>query len=221
MLQLLFTLALYLLGIGVMGIAAFPGVRLLLAAWNSTASLDPLPRALLLSLSAGAAYFLYGLTLILVVGLLRFLLRLDLHEGEFPAISPEGARWALANALYLVITITFIDFILLTPIAPFFWRLMGAKVGRGVQINSKFCADLSLVEVGDQAVIGGHATVIGHSFERGKLILRRVRIGRRSIVGLNSVVLPGAEIGEGATVAAGAIVPKGTKVQPHTTYYGP
>lgn len=221
MLHLLFTLALYLLGIGVMGIAAFPGVLLLLAAWGGTASFDPLPRALLLSLSAAAAYFLYGLTLLLVVGFLRLLLRLNLREGEFPAVSPQGARWALANAFYLVVTITFIDFILLTPIAPFFWRLMGAKVGRGVQINSKFCADLSLMEVGDQAVIGGHATVIGHSFERGKLILRRVRIGRRSIVGLNSVVLPGAEIGEGATVAAGAIVPKDTQVQPHTTYYGP
>ncbi len=221
MLQLLFTLALYLLGVGVIGVAACPGVLLLLAAWERSATLALLPRSLALSLSGAAGYFLYGLTLLLVVGMLAYLLRLKLQAGEFSPISLEGARWALANALYLVVTVTFIDFILLTPFAPFFWRLMGAKVGRGVQINSKFCADLSLLEVGDQAVIGGHATVIGHSFERGRLILRRVRIGRRAIVGLNAVVLPGAEIGEGATVAAGAIVPKDTRVPPHTTYYGP
>ena len=73
--------------------------------------------------------------------------------------------------------------------------MMGAKLGKNVQINSKYCADFSLLEIDDKAVIGGHATVIGHSFERGRLILKKVRIGKRAIIGLNSVVLPGATIG--------------------------
>jgi hypothetical protein len=44
---------------------------------------------------------------------------------------------------------------------------MGANIGCNVQINSSYCADLSVLELGDGAVIGGHATVICHSFERG------------------------------------------------------
>ena len=220
MAQLAFALALYLLGIGILGLAAFPGVLFVWTVWKATATCATLLRLLWLCLSAASAYFVFGITLIGIVGALRILLRLNLRAGEFPMISPGAAKWAITNALVLVVTITFIDFILITPLAPFFWRLMGAQVGRNVQINSKFCADLSLMEIGDNAVIGGHATVICHSFERHRLILRRVKVGKGAIIGLNAVVFPGAEIGEGATVAAGAIVPKDAKVPPHTTYLG-
>ena len=97
----------------------------------------------------------------------------------------------------------------------------GGKLGLNVQINSKYCADLSLLEIGDNAVIGGHATVIAHSFEPRGLILQRVRIGRHAIVGLNAIVLPGVEVGERAVVGAGVFVPKGTKIQAGTVYLGP
>ncbi len=90
-----------------------------------------------------------------------------------------------------------------------------------MQINSKYCADLSLLEIGDNAVIGGHATVIAHSFEPRGLILQRVRIGHHAIVGLNAIVLPGVEVGERAVVGAGVFVPKGTKIQSGTVYLGP
>ncbi len=219
--QLLFTLLLYLLAVGVIGLAVFPAAALCYSVWAVTAG-SPVPARLLsLSLSAAAGYFLYGLCLILIVAALRILLGWRLKEGDYPVVSLGAAQWACVNALQLMVTVTFMDFILLTPFALLFYRLMGAKVGRNVQINSKYCADLSLLEIGDGAVIGGHATVIGHSFERGKLILRRVKIGRKAVGGLNAVILPGAEVGEGATVAAAAIVPKGTRVPPGTTYYGP
>ena len=93
-------------------------------------------------------------------------------------------------------------------------------MGRNVQINSSFCADLSLLEIGDGAVIGGHSTVICHSFERGKLILRPVKIGRKAVIGLNAVILPGAVIGERAIIAAGAVVPKDTVVKDGDVFYG-
>ncbi len=109
----------------------------------------------------------------------------------------------------------------MTPFAALFYRLMGAKLGLNVQINSKFCADLSLLEIGDNVVIGGHATIIAHSFESRGLILRRVQIGRGAIIGLNAIVLPGADIGERAVVGAGVCVPKDTKIAPGTVYLGP
>lgn len=97
---------------------------------------------------------------------------------------------------------------------------MGAKLGLNVQINSKFCADLSLLEIGEGSVIGGHATVIGHSFERRGLLLKKVRIGRHAVIGLNAVLLPGVEVGDRAIVAAGAVVPKGTRVAADSVYLG-
>ncbi len=218
--QLLFTLALYFLGVLIVGTAAFPGAVLWLWVWGKAAALSFSLRVLAVCFGFAAAYFLYGLSLIFVVGALRILFRLNLKEGSYPMVCAETARWALTNALYLLVTATFMDFILLTPWAALFFRLMGAKLGKNVQINSKFCADLPLLEIGDNSVIGGHATVIGHSFERDRLILKKVKIGRNVVIGLNSIVLPGAEIGDGALVAAAAIVPKGTSVPPGTTYFG-
>lgn len=218
--QVLFTFFMYSLGVLVMGLAAFPGAILIRHVWLSTIQADPIMRVLLLCFAGAGAYFLYGFTLIALVAIIRIVFRLTLQEGEYKIISWGAAKWALTNSLVLVVSVTFMDFILLTPVAPFFFRLMGAKVGRNVQINSKNCADLSLLEIGDGAVIGGHATVIGHSVERGRLILRKVRIGSNVVVGLNSVVLPGSELGRKSMLAAGAVLAKDAQVGDREIYFG-
>jgi hypothetical protein len=218
--QLLFILLLYALGILIMGLAIFPGILLCYHIWMQTPGYPAQLRILFLCIAIAAAYFIYGFSLILLVGLLRVVFRLKLKEAELPMVSAGTAKWVFTNAVYLVVVYTFMDFILLTPFAPLFYRIMGAEVGRNVQINSRYCADLSLLEIGDGAVIGGHATVICHSFERGKLILKKVKIGKKAVIGLNSVILPGAEIGEGAHIAAGAVLPKDTKVEPGSVYSG-
>ncbi|MFQ5681332.1 MAG: DapH/DapD/GlmU-related protein [Candidatus Omnitrophota bacterium] len=218
--QLLFTFALYCLGIAVIGLAIYPGALLCFFLWRNSLTFPVAARVLWLCLGIAAAYFVYGISLIFIVGAIRIIFRLSLREGEYPLRSRGMLRWAFVNSLVLVVSHTFMDFILLTPLVNLFYRMMGAKLGRNVQINSKFCADFSLLEIGDEAVIGGHATVIAHSFERNRLILKKVKIGRRAIIGLNSVVLPGADIGDGALIAAGAVLGKNTVVGPRDVYFG-
>lgn len=218
--QLLFTLFLYLLGVIIIGLSIFPGVMLCFTTWNAAVSLPFAARVLLFCLAVSAAYFIYGICLIAITGCLRIVFRLSLQEGEYSMTSPGAFKWAFINALILVVSHTFMDFILLTPFINLFYRLMGAKIGKNVQINSKYCADFSLLEIGDGAVIGGHSTVIGHSFERGRLILKKVKIGKRAIIGLNSVILPGCEIGDGALISAGAVLSKNTIVEPRAVYFG-
>jgi len=218
--QLLLAACLYIIGILVIGSAIFPGISLIYYTWIHTAVYFIILRVWLFCLSLALAYFVYGFSLIFILGVLRTALRLNLKEGEYRVASIGMMKWMFINALYIIVSITFMDFILLTPIAALFFRLMGAKVGKNVQINSKNCADLSLLEIGDNSVIGGHATVICHSFERGRLILRRVKIGKNVVIGLNSVVLAGAEIGDGAFITAGAVLGKNKQVEPHSVYVG-
>lgn len=214
------TLILYVLGVVVLGLAVFPGALWCHAIWRSTIDRLLWQRVLVACFAAVAAYFLYGFTLMAITGMLRIALRLKLREGEYPIVSVGAAKWALAIALKSPVSITFLNVILLTPFAALFYRLMGAKIGRNVQINSKSCADPSLLEIGDHSIIGGHATVIGHTFERGKLILKTVKIGKGVVVGLNAILLPGVEVGDGATIAAGAVVPKNTTIAAGSTYLG-
>jgi acetyltransferase-like isoleucine patch superfamily enzyme len=214
------TLILYALGIVMLGFALFPGALLCAAVWMATGAWPLWPRILSVCFTSVAAYLLYGGALIAMAGALRVLLRLNLKEGEYPLVSSGAIKWGLAVALKAPVSITFMNVMLMTPFAPLFYRMMGAKIGRNVQINSKSCADPSLLEIGSDSVIGGHATVLGHSFERGRLILQKVTIGSGVTVGLNAVLLPGVDVGDGATIAAGAIVPKGTKVAAGSTYFG-
>lgn len=216
----LFATCLYAFGIFIIGSALFPSILLVGSVWAKITAYPLAGRLLLISFTVATAYFVYGFSLMLLAGLIRIIFRLNLKEGEYHVASVGMMRWMFINAIYIVVAITFMDFILLTPWAAFFFRLMGAKVGKNVQINSKNCADLSLLEIGDNAVIGGHATVICHSFERGRLILRKVKIGRNAVIGLNSVVLPGSNIGDGAFITAGAVLGKNKQVDPHSVYAG-
>lgn len=218
--QILLVFCLYLLAAFIIGVSIFPGFLICYYIWSHTIGLGFISRILMMSFGFSISYFIYGFTMILLVGMLRIIFRLNLKEGEYRIFSLGSMKWYVVNSLFYLVSVTFMDFILLTPIASLFYRLMGAKVGRNIQINSKFGADLSLLEIGDEAVIGGHATVICHSFERGRLILKKVKIGKKAIIGLNAVILPGCEIGDGALVAAGAVLGKNKIVEPHSVYAG-
>ena len=218
--QLIFTFLLYLAVILIMGLALAPSLLFFYHIWLQVANLAITIRMILLGCALAAAFFMYGICLMVIVGLLRIVFKLNLKEGEYHIASAGAAKWAFINALFLLVATTFMDFILLTPLANLFYRLMGARLGKNVQINSKFCADISLLEIGDESVIGGHATVICHSFERNRLILKKVKLGKKVIVGLNSVILPGCEIGDGALIAAGSVLGKNTKVEPRSVYCG-
>ncbi len=218
--QLVFTLALYAMGAVLIGLSILPGVVLVLRTAGFATKLEFAPGMLIICISIAAAYFIYGLTLIFLVGGIRTALNLRLKEGDYPIPSAGAFKWAFVNSLFLLVSITFMDFILLTPFCNLFYRLMGAKMGKNVQINSKNVADISLLEIGDRSVIGGNSTVICHSFERGRLKLRKVKIGSDVVIGLNSVILPGVEIGDRAMVAAGAVLLKDTKVGHGELFYG-
>ena len=165
-------------------------------------------------------YFLFGVTLILLVGGFRTLFFLRLKEGNHPLLSFEALKWAFIGSLYLIINFTFIDFVLLTPFANLLFRLLGAKLGKNVQFNSKYVYDATLLEIGDNTVIGGGAIIIGHIVERGVLKLKKVRIGKNVTIGSHSTIMPGCEIGDKAIIGASAVLLKDTKVEPRDVWFG-
>jgi len=218
--QWAFTLFMYSLGGCLLTVALTPAFVLTLALWKYSVSGSLICRALALGAGAGFGYFLFGLTLAALTVLLRFVLGARLKEGEFGFFTWNGFVWAFVNAMMLIVNLTFMDFMRLTPLLPLYYRLMGARIGRGVQINSKGLADVSMLEIGDGTVIGGDAVVLGHLAERGKLKLRPTRIGRKVTIGLGAVIMPGCVIGDGAVIAARSVLPKGAEVPPNCLFAG-
>jgi acetyltransferase-like isoleucine patch superfamily enzyme len=218
--QLLFSLVMYALAAVFFGVALMPGLALLLKAWNATRASGPLFRLFCLGTSLAAGFFLFGFTLILLVGGFRTVFRLRLKEGNHPFFSWEAMKWAFISSLYLLINFTFIEFILLTPFANLLFRLLGAKLGKNVQFNSKYVFDATLLEIGDNTVVGGGAIIIGHLVERGVLKLKKVKIGKNVTIGSHCTIMPGCEIGDRAIIGASAVLLKDTKVEPRDVWFG-
>jgi non-ribosomal peptide synthetase-like protein len=219
-LHALVTLLLFAEVAAVLGVALWPAVAL----YSWAAARLPaggLLRPLGLGVALSAGYLVFGLSLVLVLPLARWLtLSRGTPVGRFRYLSLGAFRWASYNALTLVLRFSFVNWLRLTPLLPLYHRLMGARIGRRVHINTAVVADQNLLEIGDDTVIGGDVTLVCHSAERGHLLAAPVRIGRGVTVGLMAVILPGCTIGDGAVIAAGAVLSKGAQVGPGELWAG-
>ncbi len=218
--QILFSLFLYLMGVLIFGLSLVPSLYLIWRVWLAIEGWAVFWRLLILGFSLAGGFFLFGLSLIFIVGGLRSLLRLRLKEGVYPLVSLETVKWIFNSSLYAAVNFTFINFILLTPFVNLLQRFLGARLGKNVQINSRFVFDAPLLEIGDNTVIGGGAVIIGHQVERGFLKLKRVKIGKNVTIGSNAIISPGCEISDNAIIGAGAVLLKNTKVGPRQVWYG-
>lgn len=219
-LQVFLTVLLFVEATAVLGAALFPALSL----WGfAEARLPPggALRTLGLALALAGGWFVFGLALLVVIPVARWVtFALGTPVGRFPFLSMGAWRWASYNALTLMLRFTFVNWIRVTPFLPLYHRLMGARIGRRVQINTAVIADQNLVEIGDDTVIGGDVTLVCHVAERGKLVTAPVRIGRRVTVGLMAVVFPGCVIEDDAIIAAGSVLSKGAKVGPGEIWAG-
>lgn len=218
--QLAFSLFLYALGGVVVGVSLFPGLLLTWTMWEAAAGAHPAVRVLAGAIGLGCTYFIYGFFLLGVTAALFQAMRLRLEPGEHPLMSVTTFKWVLGSALHLVVKVTFIDFLMLSPFLNAWLRAMGAQLGSNVMINSKYVHDVSLLEIGDDSVIGGEAAISCHAVEHGKLILRKIRIGRKCLIGQRSILMPGVTVEDGAVVGAQAVVLKNDTIPAGETWVG-
>lgn len=202
------------LGAAVFGVSLFPMVWLLYSVWHACAGLPVWIKLLAFSFCVGTGYFVFGLALIVLCVTAKNLLGFRIAPGLYTMYSWEGLRWAGYNSLILVANSAFLDVLRVSPFQILFYRLMGAKVGEDVSVNTAGLADLSLLEIGNHVLIGGGTAIICHGFERGLLRLAPTKIGNFVSIGLNTVVMPDCHIGDGAVVAPCSFLPKGTRIPP-------
>jgi acetyltransferase-like isoleucine patch superfamily enzyme len=107
-----------------------------------------------------------------------------------------------------------------TPLWTFYLRLNGARLGRGVYVNSLAVNDHNLLDFGDRVVIGDGVHLSGHTVEHGIVKTAAVRLGDHVTIGLGTVVGIGVEAGAGCQVGALSFVPKFSRLKPGTTYVG-
>lgn len=197
----------------VVGVALLPAVLFVKLFWDRGS-------LLFLALAFGVGYLIFGLTYLLLVVLIKHLLFFRARPGEYPFVSGYAMRWAFLGSLVGLAKILILQHLLGMPLLNAFYRLMGARIGRNVLLNTCNLYDFDLMEIGDDSFIGGDAVIIGHVGEKGLLRIRPVKIGRRCTVGQSSVVFPGAVMEDGAVLGALSLLPKGRRLPAGTVWGG-
>jgi acetyltransferase-like isoleucine patch superfamily enzyme len=183
----------------------------------------PVVRPLVLSASLLPAYLVFAVTLVLLSALSTRVFGWRTKEnGVWPVADLE---WPLLNwARYMVSTHVVRVFVGTlfrgSPMWTWYLRLNGARIGRGVYINSLSISDHNLLEFGDGVIIGEGVHLSGHTVEAGCVKTGRVRLGRGVTVGLGSMIGIGVEAGERCQIGALSVVPKNTRLEAVAIYAG-
>lgn len=209
----LWILFLHILALTVLSLSLFPMIYLFYWVWHTMSAYQPWLKILAFSFSLGFGYFLFGICLIALCALTKTVFGFKIKPGLFSIYSEQALHWLAYNSLILLANSAFLDILRLSPFQTLFYRWMGAKVGNEANINTAGLADLSMLEIGDNVLIGGGTALICHASERGLLRLSPTKIGNNVSIGLNSVIMPDCEIGDNASIAPCSYLPKGTKIQ--------
>jgi acetyltransferase-like isoleucine patch superfamily enzyme len=183
----------------------------------------PLLQPALVAMSLVPAYLVFAVSLVALSALVTRALgwrtpppgEWKLRDLEWPLLN--WSRYMISTHVVRVLVGTFFR---ASPLWTCYMRWNGARIGRGVYINSLSISDHNMLDFGDGVVIGESVHLSGHTVEGGVVKTGHVRLGRFVTVGLGSMVGIGVEAGEKCQIGALSVVPKYSKLESGTVYAG-
>ena len=100
-----------------------------------------------------------------------------------------------------------------TPFINGYYRLMGARIGKGVYMGSNQVRIFDLTDIGDNSSISRQANLLGYHVNDGELVIGRITVGSNCFVGACSVISENSELknnaslGELSLLSSGEVIP--------------
>lgn len=129
--------------------------------------------------------------------------------GTYPLWGVYYFRWWFAARVAGLVHIKWLQG---TPVMRFYWRLLGARVGRDVIISDYEAGAVDLVEIGDGTTLGSKTTFANGEAIGDKFILGRISIGRDVYAGSSVVFGHGCVIGDHAEIGDLTAIAPGTQI---------
>ncbi|WP_229831121.1 Pls/PosA family non-ribosomal peptide synthetase [Actinoplanes ianthinogenes] len=107
-----------------------------------------------------------------------------------------------------------------TPVLTMWLRTLGAKIGRGVWLETFWLPEYDLVRLGPGATVNRGCVVQTHLFHDRIMSMDEVTLGAGATLGPHGIVLPGAGIGARTTVGPGSLVTRGDAVPADSRWLG-
>ena len=166
-----------------------------------------LSRLELLLTGPGWLALLLADTMAVVILVSRILASPGMNQCEL--WSPQYFRWLFVHNLFRSLEIP-LGVLRGSPLLNMFYRLCGAKIGRGVQLHSVTLHDLDQLQIGDRTIVGRDVNLQPALIRGGALVRRPILIGSSCLIGPNVTVLGGGQIPDGAAVQTLATISPST-----------
>jgi non-ribosomal peptide synthetase-like protein len=131
--------------------------------------------------------------------------------GRYPVWGLYYFRWWFVGTFQ---SLSWADMFIGTPLMSVYYRLMGAKIGRNVTIDTSVCSAFDLVSIGTETSIGSETHILGCRVEQGMLVLGRVDIGERCFVGMQCSLGLDTTMQDGAKLDDLSLLPDGEVMAP-------
>ena len=107
-----------------------------------------------------------------------------------------------------------------TPFICWYFRALGAQIGRRVYMETSDLTEFDLVEVGDEVALNADCTIQTHLFEDRVMKMSRIHIGARCCVGAGSLVLYDTQMEAGAWLGDLSLLMKNEVLPAETRWEG-
>ncbi len=144
---------------------------------------------------------------------LKWILLGRVKPGEYPLWGWFYYRWWLVQRLQKNLFLA--KFLVGSPLAAIYYRLLGAKIGKNCYLGSMQISAHDLLTVGDNTSIGADSRLNGYIIEDGWLkigpisIGNKCYIGSRAVVGLNTQIEDHAVLDEMSMLPDHGLIPQG------------
>jgi len=170
---------------------------------------------------SGAVLLVAGLLAAATATAMKWTLVGRLRAGDRPLWDSFVWRNELADTFVEVLAVPWlVPAATGTPVLAGWLRTMGAKIGRGVWLETYWLPESDLVRLGDGATVNRGCVVQTHLFHDRIMSMDEVTVAAGATLGPHGIVLPGATIGARTTVGPGSLVTRGDTVPADTRWLG-
>jgi non-ribosomal peptide synthetase-like protein len=139
------------------------------------------------------------------------------RPGTYPLWGAFYFRWWLATTIEAAVPVSYLTG---TPLLNIYVRLMGARIGRNVRLQSDNFAIYDLLAIGENSSINVDCSMPGYTIENGWLKIGRVTIGKRCFVGVRAALRENTVLEDGAALEDLSLLPRGQTIPAGETWIG-
>ncbi len=154
-----------------------------------------------------------------VIVAVRWLLLPRVSSGTFSIHSNFYLRkWVMGLATE--VTLETLSSLYATVFMRIWYRMMGAKIGKGTEISSNLAGRYDLIDLGKNNFVGDEVILGDEEIRNGYMTLNPVKTGDRVFFGNSAVVNGGAVIGDGALIGVKSKLPPSLQVGKDEIWFG-